>query len=107
MLDTSLPEQFELLSTKPAAKDAADEAPGSRYERTIHQLFDDAERRGALGDLANVLTWALASVVVKYANVDVCGDILMRLGTYVRRITEYHRASREAEEARREGRKPQ
>ena len=56
--------------------------------------------------LADVLAWNLGRVIVAYGTPAVAGDILRRLGGYVCDIAERQRARDEAEQARKEGKKP-
>jgi hypothetical protein len=109
MLSTAQPQQMDLFSAEPEAplnELLTDDPPEHRYERTLREIFNDAARRGIITEFVDVLTWTLATIVVRYDNLTIAGDILTRLGWHIRQVTEWQRAQEEADQKRRDGVKP-
>ena len=76
-----------------------------RYVVAVNAMHEDACSRQAGAVFVDVLTWKLASIAVT-CGAEAAGDIVRRFGGHITRIAESDRAQREAEKAKKEGRKP-
>jgi hypothetical protein len=94
---------------EPAAEQRAEPSSlaqlADRYAEQLQALIDDALERRSLPVLIDVLTWAIARFVVAYGH-EATGDVLSRLGSHIRYLSEHQRSVRDADAARNEGRKP-
>jgi hypothetical protein len=77
-----------------------------RYLRVVRELVDDAYGNRTVHLLIPVLAWALAGIGHDFGT-GVCGEILLRLGSDLRRFEEQRRAQNDADAARQAGLKPQ
>src|SRR4030095_2611033 len=77
-----------------------------RYLTAANALLDDAVESRSPRILADVLTWTLAWIVVRYGTPIVAVDILRRLGEHIETLAERRYAEEEADRAKEEGRTP-
>ena len=76
-----------------------------RYVDAANAMHKDATAREAWHLLVDVLTWKLAVIAIG-CGPEAAGDIVRRLGTHMKDLAERDRAQREAEQEKKEGRKP-
>ncbi len=76
-----------------------------RYVEQMNALADDANGRGMLQVFVEVAAWKLAAIAHRCGPV-AAGDVLRQLGNHLYAMALRAEAQREADEARREGRKP-
>ncbi len=76
-----------------------------RYAAAVNVILNDADQRKSWHIFVDVLASTLATVACRWGPGS-AGDIVRRLGNHMVQIARREQAQREAEEAKKEGRKP-
>lgn len=107
-LELTSPEPGKLVERSP------EQLTWKRYNDSLEALISEAYEQESADILVDALTFALAVMVVDQSTPYVAGDALRMLGDHICGLTacehceaEIDRATAEAEQARKEGRKPQ
>lgn len=98
------------IELEPRPAPLSDCSPEEQVERRFvaaaNAMLDDAAENGATRTLADVLAWTLARIAVGYGNLQVGGDIVVKLGHHMSALAARRAAAEEAEQAKEKGHKP-